>query len=111
MDFAKEKTPGSHFIYRFLQKRKSFSHENELRTIISRIPINYDKKISEINWAPFDSGLTVPVNLETLIQRIYVAPYCEVWFHELVKSVVEKYLTKSLSENVHRSDIDRDPIY
>ena len=111
IDYSKERIPNDHFIHRFFHKRKSFCYENELRAVISRIPINYDKKISEINWASFNRGLAVQVNVENLIDRIFVAPSCEDWFYELVKSVTREYLSDSLSGNVHRSDIDRDPIY
>ena len=63
---------------RFWYKRKSFEYENEVRAIVKR------RNISE-------KGIYIPINIEKLIDRIYVSPYAPEWFVAVVKSVVDKY--------------------
>lgn len=62
----------------FWYKRKSFAYEKEVRAIIRRHDIK-------------EKGIYVPVNIDKLIDKIYVSPYAPEWFVDVVKSVVEKY--------------------
>lgn len=66
----------------FVHKRMSFKHEDEVRAVIVRWP-----------WKEpaIDHGLHIPVDLGSLIERIYIAPDSPHWFESLVKSVVERY--------------------
>jgi hypothetical protein len=47
-----------------------------------------------------DKGKYVNADLQTLIEKIYIAPYAESWFEEVIESLLSKYeinatLTKS----------------
>ena len=66
----------------FWYKRKSFEYENEVRLITTKIHSN-------------DKGVYIPVNIDTLIEKIYVSPYASEWFFDVVKNVVEKYSIKA----------------
>jgi len=46
----------------------------------------------------------VPVDLETLIQEVYISPQSEPWIVCVVKDVIAKY---GLDTDVHRSDLWR----
>ena len=72
----------------FLYKRMSFAHERELRAII----VNYPKG-QVVEELPFSEGggEYVDVNLDVLVERVYVAPTAQEWFKELVGSVMKKY--------------------
>lgn len=59
-------------------KRKSFEYENEVRALIAHT--EYDL-----------AGLPVPVDLEKLIENIYVSPYAPPWYFDVVKSVLDKF--------------------
>jgi hypothetical protein len=72
-------------------KRPSFQHERELRAVIR----DGDCKMA---------GLRVPVDLETLIEEIYISPDSEPWIADVVKKVL---LTYGLHKNVQRSDLWR----
>jgi hypothetical protein len=81
--------------YSFLQKHPSFSSENELRIVCD---LSYNSKLFDIkNWnydwskEESESGIYVPVKLDTLIDEIIVAPNAENWYHDLVCSLNEVY--------------------
>jgi hypothetical protein len=77
-------------------KRKSFSHENEVRAVL----INEARR--ELNGAPID------VDLDILIDSIYISPYAGNWFVDIVKDVLIKY---KLDKPVFQSDMAKKPLY
>jgi hypothetical protein len=68
----------------FWYKRKSFEHEREVRAIFS------DFRSGE------DFGKLVPVNLNILIEKVYLSPTSHPWFKELVEDVMGKYELRKL---------------
>ncbi len=93
-------------LFPYFHKRRSFEHEKELRAVIQSFSY---KKTGEINWSksPFNNRKPyISVDLDLLIDRIYLAPTCPEWQLELVGSVVSKY---ELNKQVIRSRLyDRD---
>ena len=96
----------------FMHKRRSFAHEKELRAIHSRPATLYrdeDGKVAvDVQKGLRRDGVSVPVELSTLIERVYVAPQQDDWRYEAVKALAVKY---GLSAEVVRSDLDRDPVF
>ena len=76
-------------------KRKAFMHENEVRVVIRKVGTSL-------------SGMLVPVDLEQLIEKIYISPSAPDWFSKLVENVVKKY---GLVKTVEHSRLDDKPIY
>jgi hypothetical protein len=105
IDYDKDKIPDDS-ISPFLHKRKSFEHEVELRAVIQEFikgsNLLKDKK------RPFEDGLYVPVDLDLLINEIYLAPTSPRWLQELMESVTAKY---ELKKKVYQSILDEKPIY
>ncbi len=99
IDYDKNKTKLD-LLSPFRYKRQSFSHEAELRAII-RKPLSPKTQ-------PYDDGLNVPVDLELLINKIYIAPTSPKWLLELIESVTRKY---GLKKKVYQSILDEKPIY
>ena len=66
----------------FWFKRKSFEHEREVRVICC------DRSSQD------DLGKLIPVDLNKLIDKIYVSPTSQVWFKELVEDLLSKYNIK-----------------
>jgi hypothetical protein len=98
----------------FFSKRKSFEHERELRALIFKIPINEEKKMED-NSYEFDFGLDwcqegiyVPVDLDILVEDVFVSPFAPPWFFDLVKSLLHRY---GLSWEVKQSSLSDDPVY
>lgn len=89
----------------FVCKRKSFEHERELRAIICLDFIN-----PGIAWpgTRVNHGLHISVDLNKLIEKIHVAPNCDNWILDLIKSLVKRH---NLNFEVIRSSMDDTPLY
>ena len=107
IDYEKDWMPESNLFYPFIYKRKSFEHEKELRALIQKIPRKKDGDVN-FNKDSFSDGLYVVSDLDTLIDQIYVAPTCQDWLFELVKSITNKYGYK---KKVRRSSLDEVPVF
>jgi len=94
----------------FLWKRLSFSHENEVRAIVDMGPdvrqkvtgLEYPDIYDKPSPGPIPPGRAVPVDLDALIDVIYVSPLAPPWLVDVVKSVTSKY---ALNKEVRRSDL------
>lgn len=104
IDYKTERIPEGSFTYQFWHKRKSFEHEQELRAIIAKFPRTYFPTAPDI----FDKGEYVDVNLDILIENVYVSPTAQEWFRDTVESIMKKY---SINKSPIRSDLDDDPVY
>ena len=80
----------------FLQKRKSFEHEHEVRAINLDLPLAPDfgdldgpsgPKAIDLSIATYEIGTYREVDLSRLINEVIVGPYASDWFTELVQSV------------------------
>jgi hypothetical protein len=115
-------------------KRMSFNYEKELRIVYwdlvvqekanvlcqrltahmmdhlyRRIstPINWDLIEDEINTVTYMLGIYIPVDINFLIDEIYVAPTSPDWFLEVIQTVCEKF---SLRRIPRRSDLLSSPM-
>jgi hypothetical protein len=105
IDYEKETVPEGPLLC-FMHKRKSFKHEAELRAIIQqKIPA---VGVSKRSKRPLNNGLYVPVDLDILITRIYVAPTSPKWLVHLVESITNQY---GLNKKVLQSDLDKEPFF
>jgi len=78
--------PENNIYYPYMFKRKSFEHEKEVRAIIDSDTLQQDDLLLKAEY-----GYKYPVNINTLIDEIYVDPSASEWFLELVKNVVSRY--------------------
>lgn len=78
VDFDGKSLPG--LPYPTYLKRKSFSHENELRLVIE-----------DADAGTHPDGLLVSANLSQLIERVYVSPIAPPWTAQVVRREVEQY--------------------
>ena len=102
----------------FVTKRKSFEYENEIRAITC-LPDNHGGREWMVNIAKkerissfkprvvnpreiTDKGKYVSADLEILIEKVYIAPYAEYWFEEVIESLLSKY---GLNATVTKSDL------
>lgn len=86
----------------FLFKRQSFAHEREIRAIINA----KDERITTALKRD-ENGINVSLDLNNLIEHIYVSPDSPDWFHELVKDVTVKY---GIGKEVLKSSLDSEPL-
>ena len=98
IDYNKEIIESDNLLNLFLHKRKSYKYEEELRALIWTMEEgkNY---LSNNQYANID-GLAVKVNLDNLIDKIYIAPTAPTWIIDLLNSLLSKYgLTKPIVQS------------
>jgi hypothetical protein len=95
IDYKKEHIPFDDMFFPFLFKRKSFQYEREVR-IISDIGES-DIKINE--------GLKISININQLIERIYIHPKSENWYKNLVIQLVKQL---GFDFTIEKSDLESD---
>jgi len=107
-NYDTEAIPTGNDFYRFIYKMASFSHERELRLILQQHPpINGDTKNIEWHVELFpDGGISIPVDLNILVEQIVLSPTAPPWFENVVRSLVDKY---GFGFQVERSALVRPP--
>ena len=91
----------------FIHKRTSFEHEREVRAII-RKPYRADNQIIVDGPDICDVGIYCGVDVDTLIMEVFVPPYVEDWFAELVQAIAKTY---GLQAPVKRSSLSALPVW
>ena len=94
IDYSRDVITEENIFNPFLRKRKSFEHERELRAIVFAHG-KIEDGMPNLPQPAFPVGMTVPVDLDKLIDRMYLAPTSPKWLHELIESVLSKYNLKS----------------
>jgi hypothetical protein len=113
IDYYNDTIPRDNTLYPYIFKRKSFEHEQELRAVITKnvSAKDYPNQIyvggKDFLFLP-KKGVQIPVNLDVLIERIYVSPTREKWFEELIRSMVRKF---ELEKKVKKSSLADDPMF
>jgi hypothetical protein len=95
IDYKKEYIPFDDLFFPFLFKRKSFQYEREVR-IITDVA---DTKIT------LNDGLKINVDINQLIERIYIHPKSENWYKNLVIQLVEQL---GFDFTIDKSDLESD---
>jgi hypothetical protein len=86
-----------------LYERKSYEHEKEIRAVIERV----DELVASNSEATTKTR-HIALDLDLLIQDVYVAPTAPPWFRELVQAVLNTY---GLKRVVRQSSLDESPIW
>ena len=95
IDYKKEYIPFDDMFFPFLFKRKSFQYEREVR-IITDVG---ETKIS------LNDGLKINVDINQLIERIYIHPKSENWYKNLVIQLVAQL---GFDFTIEKSDLESD---
>ena len=95
IDYKKEYIPFDDLFFPFLYKRKSFQYEREVR-IISDVTQNNLK---------LNDGLKINVDVNLLIEKIYIHPKSENWYKNLVIQLVAKL---GFDISIEKSDLEND---
>lgn len=80
IDYKKDFLPEGNVFYLGTHKRKSFSHENEIRCMY-------------LNQGEFldNFGMYININVSELIEEIYISPYAPAYMQDTVKSLVTTF--------------------
>ena len=95
IDYKKEYIPFDDAFFPFLFKRKSFQYEREVR-IITDVSA-HDISVNE--------GIKINVDLNQLIEKIYIHPKSENWYKKLVIELVSKL---NFNIEIEQSDLESD---
>jgi hypothetical protein len=95
IDYKKEYIPFDNAFFPFLFKRKSFQYEREIRII---------SDISQHNLM-IDNGLKIEIDLNQLIEKIYIHPKSENWYKNLVIELVKRL---DFDFEIEKSDLESD---
>lgn len=95
-------------IYRpFIHKRKSFSYEREIRAILFRPHDTGKSKPETGNKESKDNitkGVSVSVDLNELINSIYISPKSHQYFEKVIRILLEKH-------GIHHKEVIRSTLY
>lgn len=89
-----------------IHKRIAFAHERELR-VFQEIQ---DATLNEGYWdnQPIKTGKNIPVNLETLVDKIILPPNADSEVEQKVKDILKKY---NLTFDIEHSRLNGQPVY
>ena len=93
IDYKKEYIPFDDMFFPFLFKRKSFQYEREVRIITD---------IAENNIT-INEGLKINVDINQLIEKIYIHPKSENWYKNLVIQLVKQL---GFDFTIEKSDLE-----
>lgn len=106
IDFDHDWIPEGNCFFPYVHKRQSFSHEREIRALFAQWPTKKDG--FDYNAKPPAGGLEQKVNLNNLIESVYVAPTCPTWFKVLVENVCARY---GVAKQIIQSSLDAEPFF
>jgi hypothetical protein len=89
-----------------MHKRKSFEHERELRAVFWEMDESPDAQTYKTKIEP--TGLWIPVNLPSLIERVCISLTAEAWLASVIDGVTTKY---DLQVPVVQSALAESPLY
>ena len=95
IDYKKEYIPFDDMFFPFLFKRKSFQYEREVRIITD---VANNKVI-------LNDGLKINVDINQLIEKIYIHPKSENWYKNLVIQLVKQL---DFDFTIEKSDLESD---
>jgi hypothetical protein len=95
IDYKREYIPFEDAFFPFLFKRKSFQYEREIRVIS-----DLSKADIQIN-----EGLKISVDIDQLIEKIYIHPKSENWYKNLVIELLKQL---GFDFTIEKSDLESD---
>lgn len=78
IDYENQYLPESNLFYLSIHKRKSFSHENEVRCIY----------VSDVSNTDGPTGMLMAVELKKLIEKVYISPYAPAYMRDDVENIL-----------------------
>lgn len=106
IDYDTEYIDARNILGPFVHKRKSFEHEQEVRALVLKWPTSKDS--IDFTKETIEHGLQIKIDIETLIECIYVAPSAPAWFADLVKAVIKRY---GYNFEIDHSKLNENPVF
>ena len=110
IDFSTDMLESLNGLEPYIYKRKSFEHENELRAVLWSAHSNVNIDDMEIDKAYpidiLDHGKYVEVDVNILIECIYISPTAPSWYTGLIEKILKRY---NFNKKVFQSDLYKIP--
>lgn len=103
IDYDREFIDTDNIFNPVVHKRKSFEHERELRVVLAKWPTE-----ARFGGGIVERGVSVTVDLDTLVEGIYLAPKTAPWLSNLTGSVLQKYGRRF---PLYQSKLDEQPLF
>jgi hypothetical protein len=101
IDYETEMIDMHNYLNLFVHKRKSFEHEREVRALVRKIP-------KSLTQETIEHGVKIKVDVENLVEQIFIAPSAPRWFSDLVRAITQRY---GYIFNVVHSKLDEEPLF
>jgi hypothetical protein len=112
LDYGATPVRDDNDFFRFMSKRKSFQHEQELRVLTQDWPFadTFDEDgVRALDPdKPHVAGISIPVDLDVLVAEVFLMPGTPSWIADLVQTQMTR---AGLSAPVTTSELDADPLY
>jgi hypothetical protein len=118
VDYDREQISEDDLLFPYLHKRKSFEHEQEVRTIIQKPPFHISELKDNVQnmsrgeisqWLDIcANGIHYDIDFNLLIREVVVAHFAPEWLLDLVKQVAERY---GLKAPINRSQLAESPTW
>jgi hypothetical protein len=109
INYDNEAIPRDNLLYPYMYKRKSFEYEEELRALISTFQHGKNNFFSQQGNKFADTpGLPVTVDIELLIENIYVSPTAPSWIFEVIRAVTNRF---GINREAIQSNLASTPLY
>jgi hypothetical protein len=100
IDYQKDYMDFGNTMIPFVHKHRAYTYENEIRLIheVTHNQWKYDWDSEEYN-----SGIMIPIDINFLIDNIYINPFAPQWFKPLIEDLIKKYfLNCQVSDSILR---------
>jgi hypothetical protein len=112
VDYTKTFIPEGNLFLPYMHKRPSFSYENEYRLLAMWSPevLEMDEQKVATRTEPDvpPPFLREPVQLDRLVEAVYVSPDSPDWVARVVRQATGMYMS---SLDIRHSDLAADPVY
>ena len=112
IDYRTQPIPQDDLDYALVHKRLAFQHEREVRAVITNPPHEDGDDAAARRGRIMEEnpkyGKHVPIDLNTLVDRVYVSPTAPAWFAKVIESLVNQY---AFTFEVHPSTLAESPHY
>jgi len=107
IDYENEGIDAGNLLTPFVHKRMSFEHEREVRALVIKIPVAEGGTL-DMTQETISRGLAIQVDVERLVEKIYIAPSAPGWFADLTRALIHKY---GYEFEVDQSKLDQQPLF
>lgn len=91
-----------------LHKRKNYEEDKEVRCFIWKPMLYFNGESIDINRRDISKGINVPIDVNCLIEAIYIHPKVAEWQIEIVRNIVKKY---GYQFQIYESELSKAPTF